>query len=174
MDNDYSLRFPIGESPIIEKYDGAEIQMHIDDIENLPIDLFHIVNSVENEKLKNHYRENGWTALQVIHHIADSHINSYCRFKLALTEINPAIKPYEEQEWANLYDYDEKMLDVTLNLIDALHKKWTYLMRNLSEEQWKRTFFHPGSKKQISLFQNVAIYAWHGKHHLKHIEIALR
>jgi hypothetical protein len=173
MQNDSHFRFPIGEAPFPEKLDLNEIKQNIQEIAALPIHLGQVIKSTTIQQLKNQYREHGWSGLQVMHHLADSHINAYCRMKLALTEINPTIKPYEEQKWAELPDYDESLLNTTLVLVEALHKKWTYLMNTLSEEQWRRTFYHPESQKQTALFQQVAIYAWHGKHHLQHIKIAI-
>jgi hypothetical protein len=174
MEKDFKLRFPIGEQPIPDIYRYSEIKKNIHDIIDLPSQVIQVLKSAGREKLQGRYRENGWTGLQVLHHIADSHVNGYCRLKLALTETNPTIKPYEEQEWALLRDYDESMIEPTLALLQAIHTKWTYLMDSLSEEQWNRTFYHPANQKKTALFQHAAIYAWHGRHHLEHIKIAIK
>lgn len=173
MDKDYVLRFPIGESPFPAEFDPSEVQKNISAIAALPKQLIEIVKSASQTNLKNPYRDGGLTGLQVLHHIADSHINAFCRFKLALTESNPTIKPYQEQDWANLADYDEKMIEPTLALLQALHCKWVHLLESLSENQWRRTFFHPGNNQVTAIFQHATIYAWHGKHHLEHIKIAI-
>ncbi len=115
----------------------------------------------------------GWTGLQTLHHIADSHLNGFCCTKLALTEEKPAIRPYEEQAWALLPDYDLELVDTTLDLLQALHAKWAYLFRHLNEQQWHRTFVHPASGMQWKLYQHIVHYAWHGEHHLRHIELSL-
>ncbi len=172
-EKDYNLKYPLGESPFPSIYNPKEIAQQIKDIADLPNQVMQLLKHIDMEKLQNKYRENGWTGLQVLHHIVDSHMNGYCRLKLALTELNPTIKPYEEQEWALLADYDEKMIEPTLALLQALHTKWAYVMESLYEEQWKRTFYHPGSQKVTALFQHVAIYSWHGRNHLEHIKIAV-
>jgi hypothetical protein len=174
MEKEFNLKYPIGTSPFPEVFNPSEVRKNIHDIAALPEQVLQVVRSVDPARLRNKYREDGWTGLQVLHHMADSHINGYCRVKLALTEINPTIKPYEEQEWAILGDYDAKMIEPTIALLQALHAKWAYLMGTLSEEQWKRTFFHPGNNRITALFQQVALYSWHGRHHLEHIKIALK
>jgi len=118
------------------------------------------------------YREGGWTVRQVVHHVPDSHMNSYIRFKLALTEAEPTIKPYDEAAWALLSDSGNTPPDVSLTLLDCLHRRWVVLMRGMSEADWKRTFRHP-ELGPVSLEQNLALYAWHGDHHIGHID-ALR
>ena len=173
MNSEYSLRFPLGESPFPEHFNTKEIETHIQEISLLPGNVAELIKPLDRVKLKNNYRPAGWTGLQVLHHITDSHLNAFCRLKLALTESNPTIKPYEEQAWAELIDYDENMLETNLILLQALHKKWVYLMQSLTEAQWRRTFYHPGNQKVTSLYQHVAIYAWHGKHHLEHFKLAI-
>jgi hypothetical protein len=173
MENDFALRFPIGESKPPELFDASRVRREVAAIATLPADLSALIRSADRRRLANTYRPGGWTALQVVHHVADSHINSYCRFKLALTEDNPTIKPYDEAAWALLPDYDQALVDSALDLLRALHAKWAHLLERLTEEQWRRTFYHPESKRQTALYQAVAIYAWHGAHHLRHVEMAL-
>ncbi len=137
-------------------------------IESLPSLLKREVENLSEEQLSAPYREGGWTIKQVIHHMPDSHLNSYVRFKLALTEDNPSIKTYEEHLWAELNDSFETPIDVSLNLLDSLHKRWVVLLKSLSDEQFKRTFNHP-EWGNISLSKTLALYAWHSDHHLAHI-----
>jgi hypothetical protein len=173
MDSDHSLRFPIGKAQAPQAFDPALVKQEMTDIAAFPARLAAAVQASDSARLKNTYRPGGWTALQVIHHVADSHINSYCRFKLALTEDNPVIKPYDEAAWALLADYEESLVETSLDLLRALHAKWSLLMARMTDAQWSRTFFHPESKRTIALYENVSIYGWHCRHHLRHVEIAL-
>jgi DinB superfamily len=167
------LRYPIGDFVMPAGFDAKAALAAADSIASLPADLRRMLAGSKRERLQNTYRPQGWTGLQVLHHMADSHINGLCRTKLALTENHPTIRPYEEQEWALLPDYGVDLIDVSLDLLQALHTKWAYVFRHLDEGQWHRTFYHPGSGKTFALYQHAAHYAWHGRHHLKHIEIAL-
>jgi len=106
---------------------------------------------------------------QVVHHIADSHMNAYIRFKLGLTEDNPTIKPYDENAWSKLDDIDTVPVEVSVNLVRALHQRWYATMKNLTEEQFERTVLHPDHGKKLSLWYLLGLYAWHGKHHVAHI-----
>jgi hypothetical protein len=115
------------------------------------------------------YRPGGWTVRQVVHHVPDSHLNAYLRFKLALTEENPTIKPYEEARWAELPDTAGTQIGVSLVMLEALHRRWVNLLRSMSEEQWGRTYFHPDQNKSLRLDGVLAMYSWHGKHHTAHI-----
>jgi len=137
-------------------------------IESLPSLLRKEVENLTEEHLNTPYREGGWTIRQVVHHIPDSHLNSYVRFKLALTEDNPDIKTYEEHLWAELKDSAQTPISVSLNLLESLHKRWVILLKSLSDEQFERTFKHP-DWGTISLSKTLALYAWHSKHHLAHI-----
>ena len=137
-------------------------------IESLPSSLRREVENLSKEKLNTPYREDGWTVRQVIHHLPDSHLNSYIRFKLALTEDNPSVKTYEEHLWAELKDSVETPISVSLDILDSLHKRWIVLLKSLSDEQFKRTFKHP-EWGNISLSKTLALYAWHSNHHLAHI-----
>jgi hypothetical protein len=142
----------------------------VEDIRYLPQQVEIAVQTLNYEQLNTPYRLGGWTVNQVVHHLADSHINAYTRFKLALTEDNPVIKPYEEQLWAELPDVFNTPINVSLTLLHALHKRWVHTLENLTEEQWDRTFTHPANKTTPSLKVVAANYSWHGKHHLAHIE----
>ncbi len=125
--------------------------------------------NLDEQQLNIPYRDGGWTVKQVVHHVADSHMNAYVRFKLALTEDNPTIKPYEEALWAELSDTKNLPVNISLTLLHALHARWVELMKNMTEEEWNRTIFHPEQKRKIKLWDMAGTYAWHGKHHAAHI-----
>lgn len=162
------LRYPIGRFNKGIKVMEPLIQEFINDIESLPGLLESEVFSLNKVQLDTPYREAGWTIRQVVHHLPDSHLQAYVRFKLALTEENPAIKTYKENLWAELKDTFETPIEVSLQLLDSLHKRWTVLLKSLSPEQFDKTFYHP-DWEAISLRTTLALYAWHGKHHLAHI-----
>jgi uncharacterized damage-inducible protein DinB len=126
------------------------------------------VRGLSETQLDTEYRPGGWTVRQVVHHMPDSHLNSYVRFKLALTEDEPTIKPYAEDRWAELADSKATPVEVSLTLLDSLHDRWVRLLRPLGEEEWKRTFRHP-SLGPMTLEKTLALYAWHGRHHVAHI-----
>ncbi|MEH7748645.1 putative metal-dependent hydrolase, partial [Neobacillus drentensis] len=139
----------------------------INEIEGLPRLLRDALKDLNNEQLDTPYRSGGWTVRQVIHHLADSHMNAFVRFKLALTEENPVIKPYDETKWAELPDY-KLPIDTSLLLLETLHQRWTNLLRSLTPADMEKTFIHPDSG-EVSVGENIGIYAWHGRHHLAHI-----
>jgi uncharacterized damage-inducible protein DinB len=161
-------RFPIG--PFT--YDGPpgreQRQSFIADIERLPAALRAAVLGLAGEQIETPYREGGWTVRQVVNHVPDSHMNAYIRFKLALTEDQPTIKPYAEDRWAELPDSRTSPLEVSLAMTDALHERWVRMLREIDEEQWKRTFLHP-EQGSVPLERSLALYAWHGRHHVAHI-----
>ena len=150
------------------------IQNWISEIEAVPNQMRALVEPLSEEELNKTYRPEGWTIRQVVHHVFDSHINAFIRFKWSLTEDNPTIKAYHEDRWAELSDSAQTPVDVSLNGLAALHFRWSVLMRAMDEEQFKRTFFHPQSKQSYGLEAMAGMYAWHGKHHLEHIKIALK
>ncbi|MBD8068822.1 YfiT family bacillithiol transferase [Bacillus sp. PS06] len=160
-------RYPIGTFEFEGEITNGVINDWIDQIEELPKLLREAVKELNNEQLDTPYRSGGWTVRQVIHHISDSHMNAYVRFKLALTEENPVIKPYDEGKWAELSDYTMP-IDLSLSLLEALHSRLTNLLRSLNIEDTKKTFIHPDSG-EVSIGLNIGIYAWHGRHHLAHI-----
>lgn len=162
-------KFPIGKFNLEKEIQERSLSNWIDDIVILPKSLRAAISGLTDDQLNTTYREGGWTLRQVVHHIGDSHMNAIIRIKLALTEENPTIKPYKEQKWAELGDYESSPIDVSLNLIEAIHKKWAYLLWNLEEDDINRTFHHPEMNKDISIHDAVAMYAWHGNHHLAHI-----
>jgi hypothetical protein len=170
MSNPDDLRYPTGKFSPQDSYTPAEVKANIERIENLPEKVKALVNTLSPAQLDTAYREEGWTARQVIHHLADSHMNAYVRFKWTLTESTPVIKAYNEKLWA---ETPETTLDpsISVNLLVALHKKLTLLLKNLGEEDLKKEFTHPDTKKQVSVARLIALYAWHGEHHLGHIRI---
>ena len=164
-------RYPIGQFTSPNEIQEKDIQIWIREISTLPSRLRTLTESLDELKLTKQYRENSWNVRQLIHHIADSHLNGYMRMKLALTEENPVVKTYEESEWAKLTDY-ELPVQASLQLLESLHERWTYLLGNLTKKQLQRTYQYPdGSKMRIE--QSIALYAWHGNHHFTHIQLAL-
>ncbi|KYG31760.1 YfiT family bacillithiol transferase [Alkalihalobacillus trypoxylicola] len=161
------LKYPVGKFEFNHEITNRVTEDWINEIEALPNLLRGAVKNLDNEQLDTPYRLEGWTVRQVIHHLADSHMNAYVRFKWALTEEKPVIKPYDETEWAELYDY-KLPIDISLSLLEALHKRWTHLLLSLTPADMEKTFMHPESG-EVSVGKNIGIYAWHGRHHLAHI-----
>lgn len=168
------LRYPIGKVSSQhftgkEPYSDDLKKSAIKEIKSLPQLLENAVRNLDEAQLETSYRDGGWTIQQVVHHVADSHMNAYMRFKLGLTEDNPAIKPYEEALWANLADTKNIPVNVSLTLLHTLHIRLVEVLNNISEAEWQRTVFHPEHKRTISLWELLAMYAWHGRHHVAHI-----
>lgn len=164
------LSYPIGKfTPVAGEITAEQRAAWITEIAELPPKFRGVVQSLTDAQLDTPYRPGGWTVRRVVHHVPDSHLNAYIRFKLALTEDNPTIKPYEEALWAELPDTKGTLIGVSLVMLEALHRRWVTLLRSMSPEQWGRTFFHPEQKKSLRLDGVLAMYAWHGKHHTAHI-----
>ncbi|KEK23411.1 YfiT family bacillithiol transferase [Bacillus gaemokensis] len=161
------LRYPIGQFTYGENITHDTIEKWIQDIAKLPIELTKAIKDLDKEQLDTPYRTNGWTVRQVVHHVVDSHMNSYIRFKLALTENNPTIKPYKEEKWAELPD-SKLPVDVSLVLLEALHKRWVNLLSSLETADFEKTFNHPESG-ETKLGVAIGLYSWHGRHHTAHI-----
>ena len=168
------LKYPIGRFKKPANIDAATINNWITEIEEIPTLLKDLTEKLSEEDLNRTYRPDGWTIRQVVHHVMDSHINAYIRFKWTLTEDNPTIKAYKEALWAELPDTQKTPITISLYLLSGLHYRWSILMRSLSEEDLNRTFLPPESGKTFSLKEMVGAYAWHGKHHLEHVKIALK
>jgi hypothetical protein len=164
------LRYPIGKYEIPRPITNNHISSWISVLENLPARFEDMVHGLTQDQLETPYRPGGWTVRQVIHHVSDSHHHSYIRFKWALTEDNPVIKPYFEKEWANLFDTKTAPIQMSLDHLKAVHFKLVYLLKGLSREQLKRTFTHPDGNEVTTLEENIGRYAWHGSHHFAHIE----
>jgi hypothetical protein len=162
------LSFPIGKFHFEGPLTDEQRKKCIDDIALVPANLRSVVSGLADARLDTPYRPGGWTVRQVVHHVPDSHMNAYIRFKLALTESDPTIKPYEQQLWAELADTKSTPVEVSLALLDSLHDRWVRLLRSLKAEDWHRTFRHP-ELGLVSLEKNLALYAWHGRHHVAHI-----
>jgi hypothetical protein len=162
------LRYPLGKVTYDGPHTAKKKQELLDHIEQAPSRLRAAVQGLSEQQLDTPYRPDGWTVRQVVHHVPDSHLNAYIRFKLALTEDEPTIKPYAEDQWARLADTAATPVEVSLTLLDSLHDRWVRLLRSLQSEDWKRTFRHP-ELGLVSLEKNLAIYAWHGRHHVAHI-----
>lgn len=162
------LRYPIGKFAPNDSYSNDELKKLIGVIEALPAELEKSVKNLSASQLDTPYREGGWTVRQVVHHLADSHMNAYIRFKWTLTEEKPVIKAYEEKLWAETQDAKADPA-ISLSLIKALHAKWVMLIKGLSDNDLQRSFIHPETKKEIKLERMVGLYAWHCQHHLAHI-----
>jgi hypothetical protein len=168
--NDDALRYPIGKFAPQETYSKAELDACINRIESLPSRIENLIRTFTSKQLDTAYRDGGWTARQVVHHLSDSHMNAYIRFKWTLTEDAPTIKAYNEKLWA---ETPETKLDprLSLDILKALHPKWTALLKSLTGEDLKKEYIHPDTKKNNRLDRIVAMYAWHGDHHLGHLKI---
>jgi hypothetical protein len=171
---DEQLRYPIGQFIKPNQITKDIISIWIHDIASFPERLRIEVDGLSDEQLDTPYRPEGWTIRQVIHHCADSHMNSFIRFKLALTEDHPTIKPYFEDRWADLPDSKQITVDSSLKILEGLHERWVVLLNSLTEIELSRTFYHPENRQAIRLDENIGIYAWHCNHHLAHIMEANR
>ena len=172
VNNMEQLRFPIGKFVMPETVSPEQRAAWIQDIIALPQQLRDLVKNASDAKLDTPYRMAGWTARQVVHHLADSHLNAFARCKLALTENKPTIKPYMEERWAELPD-SKGDISPSLLILEGLHQRWASLWSNLREEDWQKTFFHPETTMQVPLERQLALYSWHSRHHLAHIALVI-
>lgn len=162
-------RYPVGQfEPPTGAISEQQRKEWIAAVEETPRRMREAVKALNEQQLSTVYREGGWTVRQVVHHVPDSHMNAYVRFKLALTEDNPTIKPYEEDKWAMLGDGNTP-IEVSLQLLESLHVRWVNLLKSMKDHDWKRTYYHPAMGKTLTLEQVLALYAWHGRHHVAHI-----
>ncbi|MCX8523277.1 putative metal-dependent hydrolase [Chryseobacterium formosus] len=173
-ENIEQLKFPIGKFEKPKIITENHIKNWIETIKNFPQKLKSEVENLSKDDLKKTYRPNGWMISQVVNHCADSHMNSLVRFKLALTEETPTIKPYQENSWAELVDSKDFSIESSIKMLEGIHERWTFILENLSEIELNRTFIHPEGQEEISLKTNIGIYAWHCNHHLNHVIIAKR
>jgi uncharacterized damage-inducible protein DinB len=162
------LRYPIGKAQLVAPLDDGERRQMIAQIEEAPARLRAAVAGLTPEQLDTPYRPGGWTVRQVVHHVPDSHLNAYVRFKFALTEQEPAIKTYDEARWAELPDTRAVPVEVSLALLENLHRRWVALLRALAAADFARTLRHP-DHGVITLDQLLCIYSWHGRHHTAHV-----
>ncbi|HEY6161749.1 MAG TPA: putative metal-dependent hydrolase [Bacteroidia bacterium] len=163
------LKYPIGKYQKPAAVTKELLEQYIKTISELPGKLRNATEKLNDVQLDTPYREGGWTVRQVVHHLADSHLNSFVRFKLALTEDKPTIKPYEEALWAELPDAKSAPINSSLMMIEGIHTRWVILMRALNADQFKSTFVHPEHGRTMALDEVAALYAWHCEHHLAHI-----
>jgi hypothetical protein len=162
------LRYPIGNFQPPGEITATDRALFIQQIEDAPAKLRAAVSGLTPEQLDTPYRPGGWTVRQVVHHVPDSHLNSYVRFRLALTEQEPTIKPYDEARWADLPDSRTAPVEMSLALLENLHSRWVLMLRALAPDDWKKKFRHP-ERGVVTLEWNLALYAWHGRHHVAHI-----
>jgi hypothetical protein len=162
------LQYPIGRFEFPPEVSSQDRERFIQEIAETPANLRSAVTGLSAEQLDTPYRPGGWTVRQVVHHVPDSHMNSYIRFRLALTEEEPTIKPYDETRWAELADSRTARIETSLALLESLHERWVLLLRSLSPADLRRQFRHP-ELGVVSLEKNLALYAWHGRHHVAHI-----
>jgi len=161
-------RFPIGRFHFEGPFTAQQRNEHLNHIEQTPARIRAAVSGLTPQQLDTPYRDRGWTVRQVVHHVPESHMNSYIRFKLALTEDEPTIKPYMEDLWAKLPDATTAPIDLSLTLLDSLHQRWMLVLRAMKPEDWNRTFRHP-ELGVMNLEKTLALYSWHGRHHTAHI-----
>ena len=162
------LRYPIGRARRAESFTAQERTAAIEGIRQLPQKLRSAVAPLSEEQLETPYRPGGWTVRQLVHHVADSHMNAYVRVRLGLTEDWPTIIPYQEERWAELEDAHTADVSTSLDLLQALHARWAQLFASLDEQEWKRGYLHPESGRE-TLEQVVMVYDWHGRHHTAHV-----
>ena len=163
------LRYPIGKFSYDGEMSPGRRAECVDRIAAAPKSLRSAVAGLTSAQLDTPYREGGWTVRQVVHHVPDSHLNAYTRLRLALTEASPTIRPYEEARWAELPDARSAPIEISLSLLEALHHRWVALLRQLGPVEGARTFLHPEHKRVITIDELIAMYAWHGEHHVAHI-----
>jgi DinB superfamily len=161
-------RYPIG-IYIEKEFSEVQKKQWLSDIKYLPGQIEYSIQNLDEAQLDTPYRDGGWRVKQVVHHVADSHMNAYIRFKLGLTENNPTIKPYEEGLWAELADTKTVPINVSLTLLHALHLRWVAVLEAMTDADFTKTVFHPEKKQDLTLWYLLGSYAWHGKHHVAHI-----
>jgi len=163
------LQYPIGKYEAPTAMTPELVKEWIAVLDALPSWMDACIENLDEEQLKVPYREGGWSTQQVIHHLADSHMNAYVRLKLALTEDTPIIKPYAEAAWAELIDTQKVPVNVSVTMLHAMHRRMVVLLQNISENDWHRSYFHPEHKRKFPIWEVVALYAWHSRHHTEHI-----
>ena len=168
------LKYPIGKFDCPSNITSEIQQAWISILEHFPNRFENLVKNLSEKQLSTPYRPDGWTVRQTIHHVYDSHHNAYMRFKWALTEATPTIKVYDEKAWAETPDAKDAPIELSLTAISALHAKWVYLIKGLSQEQLQKEFHHPARNRNYSLAEMVGSYAWHSNHHYAHIETLMK
>ena len=166
------MKYPIGDFVYGKKYTLSDTKTHIKTLDKLPARLKALTSKLSDAELDTPYRPEGWTVRQVVHHIADSHINMFTRIRFALTEQNPPIKGYDEGAWAQLPDHSLPIKH-SLQIVEGVHKRMVYLFRSLDKASLKKTYYHGGYQKSFEIQEVIALYAWHSEHHYQHILQAL-
>ena len=161
-------RYPIGKY-IEQPFSDELLKEWLLDIQYLPQHIENALINLDEHQIDTPYREGGWTIRQVVHHVADSHMNAYIRFKLGLSEENPSIKPYDQDVWAEMPDTKNLPVNISVTLLFALHRRWMELLSNIQPHEWERTLFHPEYKKTMTLWYVLGLYAWHSRHHVAQI-----
>lgn len=167
------LRYPIGKLNVPKEITQDQITKWIDDIAEFSVNIRQLTENLSEEELDWKYRPDGWSIRQVVHHCADSHLNSIVRYKLTLTENVPVIKPYLEDRWAELADTFETPISASLSILDGLHARWVVLLKSMSPEDFEKKLFHPEQERELSLKFMTGLYAWHCRHHTAHIKQAV-
>ena len=163
------LKYPIGRYKQPDAYTPQLLKEWVAVLQALPSWMDACIENLDESHLQTSYREGGWTIQQVVHHIADSHLNAYIRLKLALTEDNPTVKPYDENAWAKLIDTQVVPVNISITMVHTLHRRMVALLNHLQPAEWERTYFHPEHKRNFPIWEMVAMYAWHSRHHVAHI-----
>lgn len=168
MQIETDLRYPIGK--YVPSAFAEDLKMkYLADIRFLPHAIEQAIQNLDEQQLQTPYREGGWTIHQVVHHVADSHMNAYIRFKQGYAEDNPTIRPYDENIWVNMADVKNLPVNVSITLLYALHQRWHEFLSHLTDKEWQRTIFHPEYRDKFTLWYLLGSYAWHGRHHTAHI-----
>lgn len=168
-----SLRYPVGKFNMQANITQEMVKGYMNTLSKLPGQMAEVWNSLSVTQRNMPYREGGWTISQVVHHVADSHMNAYIRTKMAVTEDHPTIKPYKEELWAQLPDMSHCSPDVSLQLITAMHRRWVSLLENLNESDFSRTYYHPENKREYTVNELLCLYDWHSRHHLAHMKLVM-
>lgn len=161
-------RYPIGKYEP-QPYSEKQKEAWLADIRFLPNALEAAIQNLDEKQLHTPYRDGGWTVHELVHHVADSHMNAYIRFKLGFTEDNPTIKPYDEKLWTSLKDVQNLPVNISITLLYALHQRWSEFLNQFTESDWQKTVYHPENKKTFTLWQFLGLYAWHSRHHTAHV-----
>lgn len=165
--------YPVGKFEYGKSYTAADNQRHIQDLELFPKQLITIASELTPDLLLESYRPGGWNARQIIHHIADSHLNAYMRIKLVLTENTPVIKPYDQDSWASLEDSLKLPIEISLNLIESIHQRMVCVLKSVDNSAFEKKYVHPEYNREFKLEEVLALYAWHGKHHAGHLTVII-